>query len=96
MVRNFFQYHKDCKKRKHLYFYFFINLGEEIDENTNEPVEGGKDEIRQDPFTLPSGFIWDTLDLNNKEIVSIKFWIYFFQGLIQDLDLGSDMNVSSN
>lgn len=40
-------------------------LNEEI--VTNESIEPDKDisEIRKEPYTLPDGFKWDTLDLNN-------------------------------
>lgn len=42
-------------------------LNEEV--VTNESIEPDKDvsEIRQDPYTLPGGFKWDTLDLNDTE-----------------------------
>jgi len=42
-------------------------LGDEIAADTNEPVEGDKDNVRQDPFSLPGGFTWDTLDIENAE-----------------------------
>ena len=29
-------------------------------------------EIRQEPYSLPGGFYWDTLDLSNQAIVSNK------------------------
>ena len=38
----------------------------------SEPIIAHKpmSELRQEPYTLPDGFKWDTLDLNNKDVVS--------------------------
>jgi glycylpeptide N-tetradecanoyltransferase len=38
----------------------------------NEPIEPNKklDEIKADSFSLPDGFNWDDLDLNNKDELS--------------------------
>lgn len=35
------------------------------------PIEEDKStsEIRQDPYSLPDGFVWDTLDIGNPEVV---------------------------
>lgn len=33
-------------------------------------IEPDKDNIRQEPYSLPQGFMWDTLDLNNADVVS--------------------------
>lgn len=37
----------------------------------NEPIEPNKDvdEIRDQPYTLPSDFMWDTLDINNAAVL---------------------------
>ena len=44
-----------------------MNCRQTTDEEctTNEPVEADKqqDQIRQEAYTLPTGFVWDTLDL---------------------------------
>ena len=39
--------------------------------DANEPVEPDKmiSEIRQEPYSLPGGFVWDAIDLNNSEQV---------------------------
>lgn len=42
-------------------------LDDEIDGDINESVEGDKQDIRQEPFSLPPGFNWDTLDLNDDD-----------------------------
>ena len=38
----------------------------------NEPIEEDKplDEVRQDAYSLPKEFQWDTLDLDNAAVVS--------------------------
>lgn len=33
-------------------------------------IEADKDNVRQEPYSLPQGFMWDTLDLGNAEVVS--------------------------
>lgn len=40
---------------------------------TNEPIEPNVpvDQIRQEPYSLPDGFGWDTLDLDNADVVSL-------------------------
>lgn len=42
-------------------------LGEEV--TTNEPIEEDKppEEIRKEPYSLPAGFEWDTVDLANDD-----------------------------
>ncbi|XP_071507282.1 glycylpeptide N-tetradecanoyltransferase 2-like [Diadema antillarum] len=41
------------------------NLEDEINSETNEPVEANKTDIRQEPYSLPAGFSWDTLDIHS-------------------------------
>ncbi|XP_064895933.1 glycylpeptide N-tetradecanoyltransferase 1-like isoform X2 [Columba livia] len=41
-------------------------LGEVV--NTHGPVEPDKDNIRQEPYTLPQGFSWDALDLGDRGV----------------------------
>lgn len=33
-------------------------------------IEADKDHVRQEPYSLPQGFAWDTLDLGSAEVVS--------------------------
>ena len=33
-------------------------------------IEADKENVRQEPYSLPQGFMWDTLDLGNAEVVS--------------------------
>lgn len=37
----------------------------------NEPIEPNlpKDQIRQEAYSLPEGFIWETLDLEDAKVV---------------------------
>ncbi|KAK7074902.1 glycylpeptide N-tetradecanoyltransferase [Halocaridina rubra] len=46
-------------------------ISEEIDANVNEAIEPPKplSEIKQEPYNLPAGFKWDTLDLLNEEVL---------------------------
>jgi hypothetical protein len=50
----------------------FAYADEEITETTNIPIEEDKpiEEVREEPYTLPSGFQWDTLDINDPIVVS--------------------------
>ncbi|CAF0751852.1 unnamed protein product [Brachionus calyciflorus] len=43
-------------------------LGTVIPAGTNEPIQADKtiDEIKKEPFSLPDGFKWDDIDLNNE------------------------------
>ena len=40
---------------------------------TNEPIEADKslEELRQEPYSLPAGFCWDSLDIDNPIVVCI-------------------------
>jgi glycylpeptide N-tetradecanoyltransferase len=41
---------------------------------TNEPIEADKpqEELRQEPYSLPAGFCWDSLDIDNPIVVSCE------------------------
>lgn len=47
-------------------------IEEKVAETINEPIEPEKPvtEIRQESFNLPEGFEWNTLDIDDPEIVS--------------------------
>uniref|UniRef100_A0A1A8F033 Glycylpeptide N-tetradecanoyltransferase n=1 Tax=Nothobranchius korthausae TaxID=1143690 RepID=A0A1A8F033_9TELE len=36
---------------------------------THGPIEADKENIRQEPYSLPQGFMWDTLDLGNADVL---------------------------
>jgi hypothetical protein len=53
--------------------------------NTHGPVEPDKDNIRQEPYTLPQGFTWDALDLGDRGVVSWSLQVGLStQVLLQD------------
>ena len=41
------------------------------DVHTNEAIEADKplEELRQEPYSLPAGFCWDSLDIDNPIVV---------------------------
>ena len=43
-----------------LYLYLFQDI---TDQNMG-PIEPSRDNVRQDPYTLPKGFEWDTMDVS--------------------------------
>lgn len=49
------------------------------------PIEADKENIRQEPYSLPQGFMWDTLDLSNADVVSsvsdTKLLCYFIDSV---------------
>lgn len=50
-------------------FFFSISPDEVI--TSHGAIEPDKDNIRQEPYSLPQGFMWDTLDLSNAEVVRL-------------------------
>ncbi|CAF4792105.1 unnamed protein product [Pieris macdunnoughi] len=54
---------------------------------SNEPIEGPKstEEIRQDPYTLPDGFQWDTLNLN-EPLVLKELYTLLNENYVEDDD----------
>ncbi|XP_047500622.1 glycylpeptide N-tetradecanoyltransferase 2-like [Penaeus chinensis] len=46
-------------------------INEEVGENVNEAIEPDKkiEDIKQEPYNLPDGFKWDTLDLTNEDVL---------------------------
>ena len=51
-------------------------LDDEIEGDVNEAVEDDKEEIRQEPFSLPSGFEWCTLDLQDDSQVCMNHTLH--------------------
>jgi glycylpeptide N-tetradecanoyltransferase len=61
---------------------------EEVNESENhKAIEPDKPtaEIKQDPYPLPEGFIWDTLDLNN-EVVLKELYTLLNENYVEDDD----------
>ncbi|XP_075443541.1 glycylpeptide N-tetradecanoyltransferase 2 isoform X3 [Ascaphus truei] len=49
------------------------------------PVEPDKDNIRQEPYSLPQGFMWDTLDLSNAEVLK-ELYTLLNENYVEDDD----------
>lgn len=52
--------------------FFFFSFSLDLDEviTSHGAIEADKENVRQEPYSLPQGFMWDTLDLGNAEVVS--------------------------
>ena len=64
-------------QRFHVYITFahdnflcYMFSEEKIEGEMNEPVEPDKTDVRQDCYSLPAQFQWDTLDVHNPTVVS--------------------------
>ena len=64
-----------------------------VDEDVNECgcIEDDKpiEELRGEPYTLPQGFVWDTLDISDEKVVCIHvalslFLVYTYCGKHHD------------
>lgn len=57
---------------KHRYQFWDTQPVPKLDEviTSHGAIEPDKDNVRQEPYSLPQGFMWDTLDLSNAEVVS--------------------------
>lgn len=55
-----------------------VEYGVFADEKVSDigPVEGDKDEIRQEPFSLPSNFMWDEICFEDDAQVSEDFVLF--------------------
>lgn len=49
-------------------FFNFLIFADEV-VTSHGPIEADKENIRQEPYSLPQGFMWDTLDLSNADVV---------------------------
>ncbi|CAG7837970.1 unnamed protein product [Allacma fusca] len=54
---------------------------------TNEAIEPNQtpDKIRQDPYTLPDGFVWDTLDLDDNAVLK-ELYTLLSENYVEDDD----------
>ncbi|XP_054712254.1 glycylpeptide N-tetradecanoyltransferase 2-like [Uloborus diversus] len=76
--------------RKHFEFWDtqpVPKIGDEISSTANEPIEPDKtaDEIRKEPFSLPQGFQWDTLDIEDP-IVLNELYTLLNENYVEDDD----------
>eukprot|EP00112_Aurelia_sp_Birch-Aquarium-sp1_P014249 Seg3063.2 transcript_id=Seg3063.2/GoldUCD/mRNA.D3Y31 product="Glycylpeptide N-tetradecanoyltransferase 2" protein_id=Seg3063.2/GoldUCD/D3Y31 len=60
-------------------------IGEEIKEPVNEALEPERDEIRSVPYTLPSNFVWDTLDLDDAAVLK-ELYTLLNENYVEDDD----------
>uniref|UniRef100_A0A674D0Q6 Glycylpeptide N-tetradecanoyltransferase n=1 Tax=Salmo trutta TaxID=8032 RepID=A0A674D0Q6_SALTR len=49
------------------------------------PIEADKDNIRQEPYSLPQGFMWDTLDLSNADVLK-ELYTLLNENYVEDDD----------
>lgn len=62
-----------------------LNLDEKIQKN--EPIEPDRqlDEIRPEPYSLPDGFVWDTLNLDEPLILT-ELYTLLNENYVEDDD----------
>ncbi|OCT62244.1 hypothetical protein XELAEV_18043328mg [Xenopus laevis] len=58
-------------------------LGEVV--SSHGPIEPDKDNIRQEPYTLPQGFIWDALDLGDRVVLK-ELYTLLNENYVEDDD----------
>ncbi|XP_053555813.1 glycylpeptide N-tetradecanoyltransferase 1 isoform X1 [Bombina bombina] len=58
-------------------------LGEVV--NTHGPIEPDKDNIRQEPYSLPQGFTWDALDLGDRGVLK-ELYTLLNENYVEDDD----------
>ena len=61
-----------CGDWENSFPYFCAIFADEV-VTSHGPIEADKENIRQEPYSLPQGFMWDTLDLSNADVVSRVF-----------------------
>ncbi|XP_065053130.1 glycylpeptide N-tetradecanoyltransferase 2-like [Rhopilema esculentum] len=60
-------------------------MDEDINEPVNEALEPEKVEIRQTPYSLPAGFVWDTLDIENPDTLK-ELYTLLNENYVEDDD----------
>ncbi|XP_035205823.1 glycylpeptide N-tetradecanoyltransferase 2-like [Stegodyphus dumicola] len=76
--------------RKHFEFWDtqpVPKIGDEISPDANEPIEPDKciEDIRKEPLTLPQGFQWDTLDIDNANVL-LELYTLLNENYVEDDD----------
>ena len=47
------------------FFRIYVNITfQDITDQNMGPIEPSRDNVRQEPYTLPKGFEWDTMDVS--------------------------------
>ncbi|TKS82043.1 Glycylpeptide N-tetradecanoyltransferase 2 [Collichthys lucidus] len=49
------------------------------------PIEADKENVRQEPYSLPQGFMWDTLDLSNADVLK-ELYTLLNENYVEDDD----------
>ncbi|XP_072028638.1 glycylpeptide N-tetradecanoyltransferase 2-like [Amphiura filiformis] len=78
----------DEAKKKHYQFWDtqpVPKLEEKVDGEINEPVEPDKTDVRQDCYSLPGQFQWDTLDVHNPSILQ-ELYTLLNENYVEDDD----------
>ncbi|XP_030055809.1 glycylpeptide N-tetradecanoyltransferase 2 isoform X3 [Microcaecilia unicolor] len=75
----------DASKRK--YQFWDTQPVPKLDEviTSHGAIEADKDNVRQEPYSLPQGFMWDTLDLSNAEILK-ELYTLLNENYVEDDD----------
>ncbi|XP_039334513.1 glycylpeptide N-tetradecanoyltransferase 2 isoform X4 [Saimiri boliviensis] len=72
---------------KHRYQFWDTQPVPKLDEvvTSHGAIEPDKDNVRQEPYSLPQGFMWDTLDLGNAEVLK-ELYTLLNENYVEDDD----------
>ncbi|PIK37862.1 putative glycylpeptide N-tetradecanoyltransferase 1 isoform X2 [Apostichopus japonicus] len=70
-------------------------LEEQFDETVNDPVEERKENIREEPYSLPGQFIWDTLDIHDPLVLQ-ELYTLLNENYVEDDDNMFRFDYSAN
>uniref|UniRef100_A0A2K5PRB6 Glycylpeptide N-tetradecanoyltransferase n=1 Tax=Cebus imitator TaxID=2715852 RepID=A0A2K5PRB6_CEBIM len=72
---------------KHRYQFWDTQPVPKLDEviTSHGAIEPDKDNVRQEPYSLPQGFMWDTLDLSNAEVLK-ELYTLLNENYVEDDD----------
>lgn len=65
------------------YYYYYHGhhpIGEDVSECGSIEDDIPIDEVRSEPYTLPQGFVWDTLDISDGKVVgfTLYYWLLLY------------------
>ncbi|XP_040020750.2 glycylpeptide N-tetradecanoyltransferase 2 isoform X2 [Gasterosteus aculeatus] len=77
----------DAAKHKHKYQFWDTQPVPKLNEvvTSHGPIEADKENIRQEPYSLPQGFMWDTLDLSNADVLK-ELYTLLNENYVEDDD----------
>lgn len=70
-------------------------LEEQFDDSVNEPVEPPKEHIREEPYSLPEQFTWDTLDIHDPLVLQ-ELYSLLNENYVEDDDNMFRFDYSAN